>query len=127
MPAMQKPALEWVCAALGGAVVLATLAVVAAQIPGDDKAPPEIELRVSAVRPAGQGYLVRFEAANAASSTAAAVEVEGRLEEDGRLVEASRVQLDYVPRGSRQRGGLWFTHDPAQYRLSLRVLGYQEP
>ena len=124
---MRKPALEWICAMLGGAVVLATLTVVAAQIPADDEAPPEIRLRVNSVQPAGQGYLVRFEAANAAQSTASAVEVEGRLEEGGRVVEASRVRFDYVPRGSRQRGGLWFTRDPAQYQLSLRVLGYQEP
>ncbi|HWX50458.1 MAG TPA: TIGR02588 family protein [Roseomonas sp.] len=124
---MRKPALEWICAALGTVIVLATLAVVAAQIPGDDEAPPDIRLRVESVRPAGEGYLVRFEATNMAQSTAATVEIEGRLEEGGRSVEVSRVQLDYVPRGSRQRGGLWFTRDPAQYRLSLRVLGYQEP
>ncbi|MXP63748.1 hypothetical protein E0493_10350 [Roseomonas sp. M0104] len=125
--ARRTPALEWICAALGGAIVLAVLAVVGAQIPGDDKAPPDIRLRVEAVQPASQGWLVRFEAANPAQSTASAVEIEGRLEAEGRLVEASQVRFDYVPRGSRQRGGLWFTHDPAQYRLSLRVLGYQEP
>ncbi|MDJ0386771.1 hypothetical protein QMO56_01480 [Roseomonas sp. E05] len=124
---MRKPALEWVCATLGGVVVLVTLAVVVAQIPGADSAPPDVHLRVEAVQPSGGGYLVRFEAVNRAQATASAVEVEGRLEEGGRLAEASRVRLDYVPRGSRQRGGLWFTRDPAQFRLSLRVLGYQEP
>lgn len=124
---MRKPALEWICAAIGALIVLTTLAVIGLQIPGSGTAPPQIAVRASGAERVAGGYLVRIEAANTGLATAAAVEVEGRLEENGRVLETSRVTLDYVPRHSSTRGGLWFTRDPAAYQLNLRALGYQEP
>jgi uncharacterized protein (TIGR02588 family) len=77
--------------------------------------------------PGPDGHLVRFTVTNASQATAAAVEIEGRLMQDGEVLEASHVTLDYAPRGSMTRGGLWFTRDPSCCTLSIRATGYQEP
>lgn len=123
-----RPVLEWVCAALGGLLTAATLTVVALQIPGsDDAAAPDLRVEVTGVVPAASGALVRITVSNAARRTAAGVEVEGRLEEAGRVVETSRATFNYVPSGSAARGGLWFTRDPARYTLLVRAVGYSEP
>ena len=125
---MAKPILEWICAAAGGLLAAATLAVIALQIPGSDQeAVPDVQVKVSGVAPAASGHLVRIEVSNPGKSTAAGVEVEGRLEQGGEAVETSRVTFDYVPRGSIARGGLWFARDPAGYALTVRAVGYQEP
>lgn len=124
---MRKPLLEWICAAIGAMLVAATLVTVALQIPGEDKATPRLRVQAVDVVAAEEGHLVRFAVTNASQATAAAVEIEGRLSQDGQVLESSRVTLDYAPRGSTARGGLWFTRDPACCTLSLRAMGYQEP
>jgi uncharacterized protein (TIGR02588 family) len=124
---MRKPLLEWICAAIGATLVAATLVTVALQIPHEDEAPPQLRVRVVDVVAAEEGHLVRFAVTNASQATAAAVEIEGRLSQDGQVVETSHVTLDYAPRGSTARGGLWFTRDPACCTLALRAAGYQEP
>lgn len=125
---MPKPALEWTCAAIGGLLAAATLAVIAFQIPGsDDGASPDLGVEVAGISPSASGHLVRIKVSNAGKRTAAAVEIEGSLEEGGRTVETSRVTFDYVPRGSATQGGLWFSRDPAGYALTIRAVGYQEP
>jgi putative integral membrane protein (TIGR02587 family) len=73
------------------------------------------------------GHAVRLVVRNEGTRTAAAVEVEGRLFDGEELLESSRVTLDYVPRGSATRAGLWFARDPNGLRLEVRALGYQEP
>lgn len=112
-----------------GALLLAgTLGVVAVQaVTHDAEAPPE--LSVDAQPPLRQGgrYLVRFALSNASNTTAAGVEVEGRLTRDGQTVEASRVVFDYVPRGSTVRGGLWFGQDPGAYALTVQATAYRDP
>lgn len=124
---MRKPLLEWICAAIGATLVVATLVTVALQLPGEGKAPPLLRVRMVDVVAGEEAHLVRFTVTNTSQATAAAVEIEGRLSQDGQVVEASRVTLDYAPRGSTTRGGLWFTRDPACCTLSLRAAGYQEP
>jgi uncharacterized protein (TIGR02588 family) len=123
-----KPALEWAVAALGAVLTLGTLGVIAADIPGsgDDPA-PRLSVAAGPAQPDGQGgYLLRFTVTNAAPATAAQVTIEGTIGEAGRVLETSRVVLDYVPRGSSARGGLWFRQDPAG-RVALRATGFAEP
>ncbi len=125
---MPKPTLEWTCAAIGGLLAAATLAVIAFQIPGSDgRAAPNIEAKAAGIAQSASGHLVRIEVSNTGKRTAAGVEIEGRLEEGGRTVETSRMTFDYVLRGSTTRGGLWFTRDPAGYALTIRAIGYREP
>ncbi|MDB5370269.1 MAG: hypothetical protein JWP20_1827 [Roseomonas sp.] len=122
-----KPALEWACATVGAVLVAATFAIVAAQIPGDDDAPPALRVEVLDVSPGPAGYLARFAVTNASKATAAAVEIEGQLRDGERTVETSRVRLDYAPRGSTARGGLWFREDPSRLTLTVRTTGYSAP
>lgn len=125
---MPRPALEWACAAVGALLLVGTLGVVAVQaVTHDAEGAPE--LSVDAQPPLRQGgrYLVRFTLNNASNTTAAGVEVEGRLTRDGQTVEASRVVFDYVPRGSAVRGGLWFGQDPGGYVLTVQATAYRDP
>ena len=125
---MARPALEWACAALGGLLALGTLGTVALQIPGHgDDAPPELRVEVSGQAQSVAGHLIRITVLNTGAATAAGVEVEGRLAEQGRVVETSRIVFDYVPRGSAVRGGLWFQRDPAAHTLTVQPIGYREP
>ena len=123
-----RPILEWACATLGGLLAVATLTVVALQIPGSgEDTVPDLRIEVTSITPAAPGYLVRFVVSNAQRRTAAGVEVEGRLEQGGQVVETSRVTFDYVASGSAARGGVWFTRDPASYALTVRAVGYRDP
>lgn len=125
---MPKPILEHICGTVGGLLAAVTLAVIAFQIPGSgDMATPDIGVTVAGITPSASGHLVRIKVSNAGKRTATGVEIEGRLDEGGRTVEASRVTFDYVPRGSAARGGLWFARDPAGYALTIRAIGYREP
>ena len=125
---MARPALEWVCASLGGLLLVGTLGIVAAKIPGhDEAAPPELSVEASEPVRSGSGHLVRFAVSNASSTTAAGVIIEGRLAEGGQVVETSRITFDYVPRGSSVRGGLWFQRDPSAHTLTVQPVGYREP
>lgn len=73
------------------------------------------------------GYLVRIRADNVSGATAAAFQFEGLLRRDGTIIERSTGTFDYVPRGSTETGGLWFTEDPSTMDLQVRPMGYQEP
>ena len=124
----QTPALEWIAAGIGLALLLFVAVVIgrdalfakASQLPA-------IEVRVVRVVPAPAGFVVEFEAENRASGTAAAVEIEGRLGSEADPVETSSATLDYVPGHSAVRGGLFFTKDPRQHAIEVRAMGFQTP
>ena len=124
----QTPALEWIAAGIGLALLLFVAVVIgrdalfakASQLPA-------IEVRVVRVVPAPAGLVVEFEAENRASGTAAAVEIEGRLGSEADPVETSSATLDYVAGHADARGGLFFKQDPRNYPLELRALGFQIP
>jgi uncharacterized protein (TIGR02588 family) len=77
------------------------------------------------------GYLVQIHAANQGDEPAAEILVEGVLlpsgQPDGEPVETSELTLDFVPAQSQRRGGLFFTHNPAEYQLELRAKSYRVP
>ncbi|HEV7415324.1 MAG TPA: hypothetical protein VGN98_04160 [Tianweitania sediminis] len=124
---MAKPAAEWICAAIGLVVTGTTFVVVAHDLGGAPEQAPMIELAVDGIIDQGEGYVVTFSARNVSEATAAAYRVEGVLTRNGAVVERSDVTFDYVPRGSTETGGVWFTHNPAEFDLKLRSLGYQQP
>lgn len=124
------PALEWVASAVGLALTLAILGIIAREAyqgPGDE--PPMVEVRSERIVSAGggRGWVVEFVAVNRSRSTAAAVQIEGRLSSDGREVATSGATLDYIPGRSERTGGLFFAQDPLAHDLKLRALGYAEP
>jgi len=122
------PVLEWVASAVGLALMLAIIGFIgwkAYQGTGDE--PPMIEVRSERIVAAGGGWIVEFVAVNRSPSTAAAVQIEGKLSRDDREVATSQTTLDYVPGRSERGGGLFFEEDPRAHQLSLRALGYTEP
>jgi uncharacterized protein (TIGR02588 family) len=123
----RTPALEWIAAGVGLALLLLVFAVIARQaLTGGRAEPPAISIEVKRIVPVASGFLVEFEAINEGGSTAAAVEVQGDLTK-GRLHEKASATLDYVSGGGRTPGGLFFSIDPRSGSLELRAGGFQEP
>ncbi|HET7718022.1 MAG TPA: hypothetical protein VFK86_20535 [Bauldia sp.] len=73
-------------------------------------------------------FLVPIEVENHGHVTGAGVGVSGALlDADGTVIEESTVTFDFVAQHSIARGGLYFTADPRERRLVLRVEGYTDP
>jgi len=122
----RAPLLEWVVSGLGLALVSGAAAVVLwhGTQPAD---PPAIRLRAVGVERTAAGFVVEVEAANGSPSTAAAVEIEGRVSAPGRPVETSTATIDYLPGHGRRTAGLVFENDPRSNELKLRTRGFARP
>lgn len=119
----RTPALEWIAAAIGLAMLLAVFAVIGREaMIAETAQPPAITVEAKRVVALEHGYLVEFEAVNRSTATAAAVTVEGKAGS-----ETATTTLDYVAGHSRVKGGLFFESDPHAGGVKLRPLGYQEP
>lgn len=118
---------EQAVAGLGAIVVVAVLGYLVWQLASEGSGPPTLRLQAGASRPAGTGYLLGFEVANDGDTTATSLEIVGRLERAGALVEQSRALIDYLPPASSRAGGLFFAHDPTQLTLVLQPGGYADP
>jgi uncharacterized protein (TIGR02588 family) len=119
----RTPALEWIAAGVGLALLLAVFAVIGREaLMSEPTQPPAITVEARRIVPAGSGYVVEFEAINGSPGTAAAVEIEGKLGD-----ETSTATLDYVAGEGSATGGLFFTRDPRGALLQLRATGYQKP
>lgn len=123
----RTPMLEWVAAALGLSIVLATLASLAWQTVRRDDATPVLEVAVERIAVTSAGYVVEIEVRNRSGATAAGVEIESTLTTAGAAPVSSRLTVDFVPAHSARRAGLLIERDPRNGRLELRVLGYVEP
>jgi uncharacterized protein (TIGR02588 family) len=118
---------EWAAGAVGLALVAATLAFLVHDALTSENAPPDFELRVTAVEHAAARHLVRISAVNRGDRTAADVFVRGTLYDGATRVETSAMRFRYVPAHSERRGGLYFERDPRSLRLALSVEGYEQP
>lgn len=122
------PALEWIAAALGLLLTLGMLGFIGWNALRDTgTSPPAIEVRVTGIVPAANGYVVEVAAENRSPATAAAVQIEGELKQNGRSIATSQTTLDYVPGHSERHGGLFFQLDPRAHQLEVRALGYARP
>ncbi len=118
-PAPAPALLEWAMGGLGLVIVLAVLAVIAAEALGG-RDPARLEARLGEVRPAGAAWLAEVEIRNLGGETAAAVEVEGRLGD-----QTASATLDYVPAHGRRTVTLAFDADPRA--AVVTVHGWSEP
>jgi uncharacterized protein (TIGR02588 family) len=118
---------EWVAAAISAVLFLAMIGYMAAYAVRSPDQPPVVTVSPLGVVDTPAGHLVRFRVHNGGSQTAASVLVSGRLSRNGQEIEVSRTTLQYVPQGSDQGGGLFFSHDPAKFQLQLRAEGYVQP
>jgi len=121
------PLVEWLAAAVGLILVVATLVLIASEALMADPSPPQVEVRAVEIRSSGPGFLVVVEARNVGGSPAAGVLVEGELERGDAPPETAEANFDFIPDHSARRGGLFFQTDPRQGRLALRAKGYSEP
>ncbi len=92
-----------------------------------DASPPDIAVRIEAVNETSNGFLVKFSAVNQGGSTAEGVIVQGSLKGGTESAESSQTSIDFLPSHSERKGGLFFTRDPRQFDLQIRVFGYEEP
>jgi uncharacterized protein (TIGR02588 family) len=121
------PLSEWVAAAIGLLVVLATLACLAwlALSGRDGRVEPAVQ--VVSIERQGEQHHVRLRVENAGAAPAAALRVQGRLRQGAQVVEEAEVELDYVPARSSGEAGLFFRSDPRRFALELSVRSYREP
>jgi uncharacterized protein (TIGR02588 family) len=119
--------LEWCVAAVGGLLFIAMIGYMAIEGVQTGDGPPQIE--IIATRPVHKGdvFIIGFEARNVGDQTAAGVVVRATLSQGGQNVEMSEVTVDYMPSGSMRSGGFFFVHDPSDYELQIRSVGYVEP
>lgn len=120
------PPAEWAAAAVGLAIVIFAITVIARDALPLEKTPPALSVEVEAVHRQETGYLLEFRVHNSGQSTAAEVQVEGELRtNDSR--ETSDATLDFVPAQSSRSGGLLFRKDPHSGTLTIRTKGWQRP
>src|SRR5690606_30166423 len=123
----KTPLLEWIVGALSAALVLALLGFIVMEGVTREALPPDLLVMADSVSPVAAGYLQLVTIHNDGDATAAQVHVAGALLKGDSTVEGSNTILDYVPISARRRGALQFQHDPAEYKLELRVTGFSEP
>ncbi|AUW59330.1 hypothetical protein C1T17_15795 [Sphingobium sp. SCG-1] len=124
----RPPVLEWIAAATGLLFLLFLLGAIGLDVlQGGSRIPPDIHIGVHASVKAGERYLVTFDVRNRGGASAAALEIEGQLTDQGRVIETSSSTIDYVSGHGTAEGGLYFEHDPSSLTLKLRPLGYQAP
>ncbi len=123
-----KSWLEWFAGGVGLLLALVLIGTIGYQaVRGDSSSPPQLEFDVSSVGPSGNYYLVEVEARNRTEATAQQVNVEVTLTREGQEVQTAQLTFDYVPGGSKVKGGVYFSKDPGTGKLSVRPLGYSQP
>jgi uncharacterized protein (TIGR02588 family) len=121
------PWLEWIASGIGLVLALGTFGIITAEMLSATRPVPAVVVDMDGVVETPAGFVALIRARNPSDATAARVEIEGELRQDDAVLETSRIEFDYVPARSERRGGLYFRHDPRQYRLEARALGYSEP
>jgi uncharacterized protein (TIGR02588 family) len=122
------PAAEWVVAGIGVLLVAAIMIMLLIDATQADESPPAIAVSVDTTVALAQSHLVEITAKNESGQAAAAVRVEGVLADaSGRAVERSESTVDYLPAHSKRQMGLYFSHKPGDYRLTVRAVSYQHP
>jgi uncharacterized protein (TIGR02588 family) len=120
---------EWVVAGISTLLVLGVVAFLLYDAITSPATLPEIRVVVDSVVATRTSFIAHFTAQNLGGSTAAGVRISGvlRAAGDTAAVERSTATLDFVPASSNRRGGLFFTHDPRRYRLTVRAEGFNLP
>ena len=127
---MSKPTknrLEWTVFAIGLVLVVATLGFLVRESIVGDRGPPEVVARLGEARPSKGGYLIPVEVANLGQTTAEDVLVPIYLDlSDGRREEA-KLNIAFLPRGSKRNGWVSFRDDPRHGTFSLGAIAFEVP
>ncbi len=92
-----------------------------------DTSPPNLEITVGEITAVSNAWLTEFDVKNTGNQSAAAISVAADLMKDGQSVETSTAALTYVPANAVRSGGLYFTRNPDDFELRIRVTGYEKP
>jgi len=120
------PAIEWITAAAGLAIVLGSIGFIAYGALAERGSLPALELSVVGGHDVGGGYATIVRVRNTGSIAAINVLIEGTLRRAGELIR-SEARLEYVPGRSDQHATLLFPVKPESDSLDLRVSGYTTP
>jgi uncharacterized protein (TIGR02588 family) len=127
MKVPEKNRLEWIVFAASVTTVAAVVgSLVLFEITRPDT-PPELHVRVTGSRAAGDGFAVTVEVENRGGKTASDVAVEVERLQSGAEPERRELQLPYVPHGGVRSGEVVFMTDPPAASLRARVLSYHTP
>lgn len=126
-PAEATSPWEWAVAALGVVLITTAIGYMAYSALTTRAELPSVFVIAESIAPSGEGYVVTIKATNRGESTAAALTIQGTLMQEGSPVESSEITMDYLPRMSDRKAGLFFTRDPSQYRIDLHPKGYTDP
>ena len=117
---------EWVTAGIGLCCLVGSLGFLALE--GlDISTPPQPVIEVVSTQAQQGRYLVQLRVHNAGSSTAAALKVVGELRDGDEVLERRETEFDFLPGESWRGGALFFTRDPARFRLAIEPESFQQP
>ncbi|WP_181703700.1 hypothetical protein [Chthonobacter albigriseus] len=119
--------LEWIVAGVGVVLVASLVVFLALQAFTQAEGPPVIVLEPVGIEKVGDHWHVEVRVRNDGFSTAAALDIAGELKDGEETVGEATATLDYLPRHSERKAGLFFNQDPGAYRLELHARGYVEP
>ena len=118
---------EWVSAAVGLVVVLATLGTLLWVAAPQERGAVEPVLQATAIERQGDRFRVQLRAYNAGPAPAAALRVTAQLRSGGQVLEEADVELQYLPGHSSRKASVFFHRDPRQAELVLLPKGYEHP
>jgi uncharacterized protein (TIGR02588 family) len=119
--------IEWLTGLVSTLMVLAMTGWILFEAASTADRPPELSAHVLSVDRAESGWRVMIEVRNQGDQAAAAVDVKASLLDGETEVEQAETTFDYVAAESTTRGGLYFTRDPARFRLQVVPSGFTEP
>lgn len=122
------PFWEWVVAAIGLVLVLASLGYLAyGALQQRAESTPQPLVEMVRVERNGPRFLVLVRVTNRGDVTAEGLVVAGELKHQGQVLERSEVEFDFLPRHSSREAGLFFARDPASLQLELSAVSYRKP
>ncbi|KQT13575.1 hypothetical protein [Ramlibacter sp. Leaf400] len=121
------PLSEWIAAAIGLVVVLATLACLAWLAIDERGGTVHPVVHVGAIERQGERHHVTLQVENVGAAGAAALRVKARLRRGDSVVEEAEVEFDHVPARSSRKAGVFFHEDPRGLVLEVSVESYREP
>lgn len=121
------PLLEWVLGGIGVLLFLGAIAFLVYEGSSGPNQPAGVEIRIDAVIPTEDAYLVRYRAYNQGTQTLVDLHVTARVLDGSKELERVEAAIDFLPGRSWRRGGVYLHEDPRKYRLEVRAAGYQEP
>lgn len=119
--------IEWITAAIGAAILLAMISYLAVSGYSQVEGAPQVAVSATAPIRQASGYLVAFKATNTGQATATSLIISARLMDGEREIEQRAVTIDYLPMQSSRGGGLFFSQDPARFRLTIEAQSYLDP